>query len=221
MTRRIALIALFAAVAVAAALTGDATRSLWSRIILVPRAGPQDYTPSMRRPSASELVLIYVGKASCAYCRHPSIPGFVEEAKRRVRAQAHAESLGFSTVGVGLDLNPFSSLRHLRELGLFDELAVGRGWDNRAALQLFHLGFGLEAATPQLVVVRRLIVRDSTYEPVRLRVHEEMAFRVTGLDGIERWVRRGCPIPIGPGTVETDRHRRTARAEPSPPISGW
>lgn len=175
---------------------GRAASSLWQRLLLLPRARLTEYEPTFRRAANRELILIYIGKASCAFCRDPAVPKLVKEAKRLVKAHADSLSVGFATVALGLDLDPFVSLPHLNDLGLFDELTLGRGWDNRVALELFHTTVGAEAATPQLLVLRRQVVQDSTYAPTRKLVSEELLFRAVGLDDMHRWVGRGCPLPL-------------------------
>lgn len=177
------------------AAAGREGRLLWRRILVVPSAMATQYVPTYRRPEGTELLFVYVGKASCAACQHPDLPELVKSAKRLGRQRAESLSVSFSAVALGLDLDPFASLGHLNRLGLFDELSVGRGWDNRAALDLFHTRFGAAAATPQFLVLRRTITRDTTYSPARLIVAEDLLMRVVGVDGIQAWVTRGCTVP--------------------------
>jgi hypothetical protein len=80
-------------------------------------------------------------------------------------------SLGFSAAGIGLDVDPFPSLAHLSR-------------------------FGAPSVAPQLIVLRRTAIRDTSLSPVRLLVAESLIVQVGGLDAIRRWVRRGCPLPL-------------------------
>jgi hypothetical protein len=184
------------AVALVGAAVGHEIRPLWPRLLVLPRANPSHYVPAYRRPQGTELLFVYVGKASCAACQHRDLPRLVEAAKRLGRQRAESMSVSFSAVAIGLDLDPFASLAHLNRLGLFDELSVGRGWDNRVALDFFHSRFGAAAATPQFLVLRRNITRDTSYAPARIIVAEELLMRVVGVDRIKAWVERGCSLPL-------------------------
>lgn len=194
--RRLGLFAGLLVTMLAAAFLGRGVGSLLGRLDFAPEARRGEYVPTNRRLAGKELVLLYVGKASCAACQDPEMPALIRHAKRLVLGQSETLSLGFSAVGIGLDVDPFSSLRHLRGLGRFDELHVGRGWDNRVAVDLFHERFGARAETPQLILLQRMTARDTSYSPARLLVTEALVMRVAGVDGIRRWVRRRCPVPM-------------------------
>jgi len=111
--------------------------------------------------------------------------------------EERAKSVGrtFVAVGISKDAGTSDGLDHLKEISeSFDEVNTGRGWLNHGLLHFLfvrHLG---QAATPQIVMLKRSIVRDATTGYAV--TEEEVVLRKVGLQEIANWDASGAPLPM-------------------------
>lgn len=165
-------------------------------------ADPADagrYGASGREPAGPELVMVYLGKSSCAASNHADLPADVEEIKRALAKKAAASGRGFVAVGVALDWSPRSGVEHLEKFGEFDEIAVGRSWGNSLALKYVWKDLPGVSATPQVVVVERTVRLPTTGQRAAELGPERLVARKVGLGEIRRWLDAGTPIPESTG----------------------
>ncbi len=157
------------------------------------------YQPSYARGGGDELVMIYLGAASCAWSNAEGMPGLVERVKVELHAKAAARGWAFEAVGIALDWDVEQGLKHLRKFGEFDEVSAGRNWDNSLALRYFGAHVTEPPSTPQVIAIHRIVTpanfRDGPF--VLETTGEEVLFRVAGGVELKRWVRNGIPVPMG------------------------
>lgn len=122
--------------------------------------GPQETLSGDQLPQDGiEEVAVLIGASWCSASKVPgfasSIRGVMATLHKEARTRGHA----FSTVGVSLDWGPKQGMRWLDTMGAFDELIVGRNWGNDAAIQYVWRDPHARPAVPQLVLLRRHVLR--------------------------------------------------------------
>ena len=157
----------------------------------------QQYSPTYRDTSGTELVMVYLGAASCFFSNDESLPSLIEEVKLALREKAGMHELSFSTIGVAVDRRVEDGINHLDKFGIFDEIMTGRSWYGTGARQhYFDLLPGV-ASTPQVLVYRREMrvpSVDQTDSSQSFSGETEIV-RKEGLDEIRNWLGRGLPMP--------------------------
>jgi hypothetical protein len=144
----------------------------------------------------SEVVLIYIGRSRCSWCRQPETKKAFARAQEVVSQQALARGADLHVLGVSLDDDVTAGMEHLSEFGALDELAVGGGWLNSVGLRYLWGDFAGPAATPQVLVMFRRVHSPGGVMGVTYGVQDEqLVVRLLGLHELERWVQRDAPIP--------------------------
>jgi hypothetical protein len=147
--------------------------------------------------NGEQLVLIYFGKAHCAWSNRPEMPELIETAKLHLATLAAAKGWSFEAMGVALDWSPTDGLAHLSKFGSFDEVAAGFNWANASALRYFADRIPEPTATPQILVLRRTLLKPDfsagafTYRAV----NERLVLRKVGVFEIHQWVKNDLPVP--------------------------
>lgn len=146
--------------------------------------------------SGEEVVMVFVGSATCGFCTSPRMAPLVREAAASLRERATSEDAALVLVGVAMDWVPGQGWRFLQSILNFDEVVIGRRWLNSEVVELVWDFPTAEAATPQIIVYRQTVVPPSEF--VRASIsREEPAIRVAGLKRIQSWVDAGCPLDYG------------------------
>ncbi len=149
---------------------------------------------SLRR-AGSQLALVYIGSARCSWCNNPALPGYLRTIKDSLELRARRAGLRLTTIGIAVDVFQTEGTDHLRKAGSFDEISAGGSWVNGGAVAYIWNRYGLPASTPQVLVIKRSIVRESG-EAVTYRVEaESLLARKVGLRPIESWVNGGVQVP--------------------------
>ena len=150
-------------------------------------------TPTLasKETEGPELALIFIDSPTCVWCNAPELPGLVGEARQKVREQAQSRGYGFASVGLSRTASVEAGIDHLSRFGAFDEVSVGRRWYNMGLLKFVYGTFVGPAATPQLIVVERIVAPSSApgFQ------NERVLLRQIGLGPIQEWVARGAPVP--------------------------
>lgn len=148
--------------------------------------------------SERELVLVYVGRESCAWCRRPELVVAIDSAVVILQALALAERASFRFFGIGVDLDPQASVKHLRKFRGLHGWSVGDGWNSLTGDLLVSGRLAGPRATPQVIV----IVRDKRVAGNRIAgfsevLSEAIVLRKVGLMEIEEWLQYGAILPAG------------------------
>lgn len=157
------------------------------------------YRPAGVTREGTELTLVYIGSSGCVPSNRKELPGALEQLKRRLRDRAANAGRGFSTVGIGRDWEVKAGLAHLGKFGAFDEVMAGRNWMNAGVRRYVWEEVPGEAATPQVLVLER-VIGDVSTRGIQYGVQgERLVVRKVGADEILQWTRQGAPLPsLGP-----------------------
>jgi len=151
------------------------------------------YVPAFREQSGWEMVMVFFASGSCPASAAPELPGLVEGAKLALSGEARRRGMGFAAVGSGIDPSVRDAVENLSRFGEFDELILGRGWTNSAALEFIFQNVKGEAAVPQIAVLRR---RVEGAPGVRRSVSSvQLLARKVGPIELWAWANLGFPIP--------------------------
>jgi len=176
---------------------------------------PAAYSPRHATVAGPQLVMIYFGSAHCGWSNDRAIPGLVERIE--LTALQRADSLGwsFEAIGVAVDWVPREGLEHLRKTGEFDEVAAGANWANALVMKYFGERQPDPVATPQVLVVRRNVVKPTSAEGTfNYSAHnEQVLVRKLGVFELQRWVEDGVPIPGLPASRSVVSARATPRGD--------
>jgi len=155
------------------------------------------YQPSYKRVGGRQLVMAYVGAASCGWSNQEVLPPAVETLKRRLAEYAEASGMSFMAVGVALDWVPERGVGHLSKFGLFDEISVGYNWGNGYALDLVWSDAAVPTATPQVLVYEREFIAPGDSSDTLLYAENERKrlAAATGLQQILEWAETGTVFP--------------------------
>ena len=149
------------------------------------------YVPKQETVDGNELAFVYISATNCGFCRAPGIKAAVLQAKSILAARAAAERRPFSATGVALDYDIEAGLAFLKDVGPFDEVILGRDWNNSAVLDLLsNGGEDVVLGIPQVVVYERMISRRG-YTMSTGRPH--VLARIPGT-GIPLWVKAGATL---------------------------
>lgn len=149
-----------------------------------PRARPEaEIAPS------EQLVMALVVSG---FCGATETPGFGEDLaalRSRLAKEAADSDLGFVSIGVAVDPLAKDGIEVLERFGPFDELHVGRGWQNTAAMDLLFGEHGVRAAIPHVMVFRR---RVETEAPVLEFSKDSLVLDLAGIDEIRSFAAAGA-----------------------------
>lgn len=140
----------------------------------------------------TELVVVYFGGSTCGWCYTEEARGAVRGAVLALQERARREGKAFAYVGVANDWDIEAGLGFLEASGPFDEIVVGRNWNNHASAD--HL-FMNPDATPALptVVVYEQDISAGARGPVF--GGERYLAAVSGGPALAEWVAAGAPLP--------------------------
>jgi len=176
-----------------------------------------------RRPADTltgqdQLVMVYVGSATCAWCNHPAIPGLLRTIRGHLLAKADTMGWQLVTVGVAANWDVNEGIRHLRRLGPFDEVSAGMSWLNSIAIRYFWRDIPGQAATPELLVLARPVDKPDTAQVAgTFEVGDEILLvRKIGLPELQTWAAAGAPVPGVAPMIELEARRRSGRATLGP-----
>jgi hypothetical protein len=143
-----------------------------------------------------ELVVVYIGRAGCYWCKRPELKDAVHRMRPILAASANQHGYRFYQQAIGLDAESARPDGNLEALGAFDEVSVGGGWANTAVRRFLLGDFAGPAATPQLIVYSRSVaVPGPTNGEIPMIRDERLVTRKVGLAEIVAWVDRGAPLP--------------------------
>lgn len=150
------------------------------------------YAPRGTLADGDEIVLVYIGASSCAACLSDEI----KEDVRRLKAQYHTLATradkAFSTIGVSIDWDISEGMDLLEGYGDFDEISVGRNWQNSLARVLVWEDYPGRPAIPQALVLERRVRADAG----GIRVsNEQLLRRLVGVEEIATLVDSIAAVP--------------------------
>ena len=127
-------------------------------------AGYRESTVANPDQVHTELLVIFVGSSSCTFSDPPELKELLGSATAAVSLQAVGERVDVYTVGFAVDEPASVGASYLTEVGVFDEIVTGRGWDGVFGDLVLGQRLGAVKVTPQLLIVDRDRARASTSE---------------------------------------------------------
>ena len=169
--------------------------------LAVPAREALEYRPGSVAANGAEdeIVLVYLGSSSCGWSNLPEVSRAVRDAKVLVAEHARNAGMRFSALGIALDVDASRGWAHLRNAGLFDEIAAGMGWANSGADKYVFGKLAGPASTPQLLVVQRSLSTGLGGRPKA--ESERVLVRKTGSNAILGWVSEGAAYEGRTGEV--------------------
>jgi hypothetical protein len=148
------------------------------------------------RQSGDQLVLVYIGSARCRWCRDPELPIHVRAVMDSLERRATRTGARFGTIGVAVDVLKHEGLAHLERIADFDQVSAGNSWLNSSAIDLIWERYGSPASTPQLLVLRRSVLRERGIgmEATYSVADQTLLARKVGVYEIANWVKGGVPL---------------------------
>lgn len=155
------------------------------------------YTPSFETKSGPELALIYIGSAGCGASNRAYLPEMIEALKLKIQQKANESGRSFAAIGIAKDWVAEDGIAHLEKFGRFDETMAGRNWLNAGVLKYIWQDLPGVAATPQVLIVNRLVDDRSSDRPgAGFSIREEqLVVRKIETDEIRQWFEQGAPLP--------------------------
>lgn len=148
------------------------------------------YIPTYSKTHKQEINLIYVGSSSCKFCKNKALYKSVDKAKSLMYEKSMKLGVGFSAIGIAINLDPKRGFEHLQKYGYFNEVITGNNWNNNGTIK--YMGkMSFETSTPQIILTFR------TYtEYIHTKVENEKEIvNYAGLKNILNWVQEGAPLP--------------------------
>ena len=110
----------------------------------------------------------------------------------KVILKRHAKAKGrtFTATGVALDWHVDSGVEFIRAVGPFDEIIVGKNWNNLGVVEYIWADTASFAALPQVVLVERTVQGKSDRKMVSPSV---IVARYVGPKTVADWVNAGAP----------------------------
>ena len=147
------------------------------------------------------LIAYVIVSSDCGWSTMPTVKtalGSIREELEAVHGSSYAH---ISVIGVALDRDLEAGLRFLSDLGngetasVFDQIIVGGSWLNEQVIRLVWRQGIAEAASPQVMVIERLVDTD-TYpltSSIQLQSDRPLASLV-GSTEIIQWIDDGLPL---------------------------
>jgi hypothetical protein len=166
-------------------LVGFVTAALCFVLGATFRPGSAGERPITAISSGTELVLVFMASSTCAGVKNPALPAAVNAIEKSLRMQAAGEGKRLVTIGVSLDWQIDAGMELLNRFGTFDEVSIGRGWLNLAAIRYIWRDIPGAASVPQVVLLEREVASGETI----VVQSERIRFRKVGAIPIIEWAR--------------------------------
>jgi hypothetical protein len=143
-------------------------------------------TPGATR--SIELVVVYLGATSCGPCLQESTKVTVRDVLAKAEERAAERSLSMQAVGAAFDDDIESGLGLLRSTAEFDQVLLGGGWSNAAAVEFIWSDGEVLAAIPHIVILTRsLDKRAQAREPAS----KSILVQLQGERQMRQWLDEG------------------------------
>lgn len=164
--------------------------------VFSPRAAPR--AGSVAPQSEKQLVAVLLITPDCEAAHTRDFKTVLWFGLDSLRNLARRRGYRPSLVAAALSANSESVRSFILNLGPFDEIVIGRGWLNTAALQYVWRDVPGISAVPQLVIVRRDV--SVSPEGAVAVSSDSVVMRLTGAEAIMRWSRAGAPLDLEPAS---------------------
>lgn len=153
-----------------------------------------------------QLVLVYIGRESCVWCRRPELPEAIDTIRTMLRRAAVQHQYVLRQLAIGLDSESGAENGNLSRLGGFDETSIGAGWLNSSVTRFVTGDLAGPPATPQLILYSRVVKHPGPINGSIPAISDEaLLVRKVGLPEILAWAADGAALPRLPSASAGDR----------------
>ena len=146
-------------------------------------------TPTPNVGKERELSFIYIGSTTCSPCGKPEMVEAVNRARHILAERAASDEMLFASTGVALDESIESGLKFLDKFEAFDQIVVGRGWNNLVVIDYLCRDPDGIVGVPQVLILEQ----ESSWVGSRRKFSTPKIVRRVVGDGILMWVKGGAP----------------------------
>lgn len=164
--------------------------------VLTVEPTPADGKPLLAPNTGKQLLFVYVGSSVCGPSGSADLPRMVRALQGLIKANAKEHGFDLVAIGIAAEQDPIAGLRHLMSVARFDEIAAGQSQLNQALAHFVHVDHRGLAATPQVIILERLLVEDAfgTVDPSTIK--ERVLLRKVGLAELQNWLSLRAPLPL-------------------------
>lgn len=147
---------------------------------------------STKEVDARQLVAYVLVSERCGFCQSVEVQDAIRKLGPMLREEDSTLYARVHVVGVAAQDEVASGVKFLEKIGLgsFDEVSVGRGWENEFVMNHIWRTPGGLPAVPQIIVVSRPYVLERG--PTKLVFGQDsLHMRIVGRDDLLSWVERG------------------------------
>ncbi len=149
----------------------------------------------------AHLVAFVITASDCGWSNHPQTKAALGVIRERMRSAYGDRYAHIEVVGVAIDEDPEAGLTFLSEIGrgtvrtAFDQIAVGGSWLNEQIVRFAWREGKAKAATPQVIVVERLVDTSSYLSEYTIKTGDDLVVaNASGSSDIARWIEQGLPL---------------------------
>lgn len=145
----------------------------------------------------NQLVAYVFGSSRCGYCQSDAVKSAVAGLRDSLRRYYGSAFPTIAIVGVAVNTDLDEGLGYLKAVGLthFDEIAIGKGWQNEQVIRWVRRARVAEAGVPLIVVSRRDMT--AKLNPISVSYSSDSVVRVLqGRDSVVSWVAHGTPLDV-------------------------
>ncbi len=149
----------------------------------------------------AHLVAFVITASDCGWSNHPQTKAALGIIRERMRSAYGDKYAHIEVVGVAIDEDPEVGLAFLSDIGrgtvraAFDQIAVGGSWLNEQVVRFAWREGKAKAATPQVIVVERLVDTSSYLSEYTIKTGDDLVVaNASGGSDIVRWIEQGLPL---------------------------
>lgn len=151
--------------------------------------------------NGAHLIAFVITASDCGWSNHPETKAALGILRERMRSVYGDKYAHIEVVGVAIDEDPEAGLTFLSDIGrgtvrtAFDQVAVGGSWLNEQVVRFAWREAKARAATPQVIVVERLVDTSSYLSEYTIKTGDDLVVaNASGASDIVRWIEQGLPL---------------------------
>lgn len=176
-------------------------RSLGARARIIAEDRSRDPVNPFASADGMHLIAFVITASDCGWSKQQPIMEAIRGVRTALRAKYGADYARVSVVGVALDNDPSVGMQFLVDIGggsiseSFDQVIAGGSWLNEQIVRFVWREKLTQAASPQIVLIRRPVTTSSYLATSTISVpDDELLGSVMGSSQIVQWLDDGMPL---------------------------
>ena len=149
------------------------------------------YVPNYKFRPGKEIVAVYVGSSYCGPCKSPEFKKDLMQMLVRTSHEVRESEANFWALGISVDSDIKVGYEFLKMAVPFDEISVGRSWENSAALRYVLTDEFGGPMVPQVILIEREVGKDASGLKIQ---NEKVLLRLIGPEELKKWLSRNIPL---------------------------